>query len=171
MASLHAPEPGPASAVLAVDPGSSKCGVAVVDSAGRVLFRGITPTSRVAALAAELAGRHGLRAVVLGGGTGSGPVRRALEAAVAGMPLEVVDEEHTSEAARALWSRLNPPRGWRRLLPAGLRVPDCPYDDLVAVILAQRWWAAAPGDASPAPGAQPDPRNPDSPPPDLLPRY
>ena len=35
--------------------------------------------------------------------------------------------------------RAHPERGWKRLLPPGLRSPDRPYDDFVAVILAERY--------------------------------
>ena len=34
---------------------------------------------------------------------------------------------------------MNPPRGWRRLLPVSMQMPPEPYDDYVAVILAQRF--------------------------------
>jgi hypothetical protein len=32
-----------------------------------------------------------------------------------------------------------PPQGWQRLLPKGMRVPAKAYDDLVALILVERY--------------------------------
>lgn len=124
--------------VLSVDPGRAKCGLAVVSSRS-VLHREIVPTAGIAARIESLLRLYASDCVVVGGGTGSAPVLAALEAIRGGVPLDVVDESHTSELARARYLRENPPRGLRRLLPAFLRTPETPYDDYVAVILAERW--------------------------------
>jgi hypothetical protein len=63
----------------------------------------------------------------------------AIRAAYVGLPLDIVDEFQTSMLARARFCIENPARGWRKLLPCGLRTPEQPYDDYVAVILAERW--------------------------------
>jgi RNase H-fold protein (predicted Holliday junction resolvase) len=125
--------------ILAIDPGRSKCGVAVVAASGEVLHRGIVAAEALAEEASRLFEAFAPRAVVMGDGTGSAAAAERLTAVV-GVPVERVDERHTSEAARARWLADHPARGLRRLLPAGLRTPDTPYDDYVAVILAERWW-------------------------------
>jgi hypothetical protein len=51
-----------------------------------------------------------------------------------------VDESHTSEQARRRYVNEKPAHGWRRLLPKALRTPETPYDDYVAILLAERWW-------------------------------
>ena len=53
--------------------------------------------------------------------------------------IKVVDERHTTEEARKLYWKKNPPRGWRKLLPTSMQVPPVPVDDLVAEILARRF--------------------------------
>lgn len=53
----------------------------------------------------------------------------------------LVDEHLTSVEARRRYLADHPGRGLSRLLPAGLRTPDRPYDDYVAVILAERFFA------------------------------
>ncbi len=130
--------------VLAIDPGSGKCGVAVVCRDGRTLYRGIVPTENLVAEVNSLTTVHSPTAILIGRGTGSKPLLSGLEAANLLCPIHVVDEAHTSEAARSRFVAENAARGWRRLLPRSLRTPDRPYDDYVALILAERWWRSAP---------------------------
>ncbi|HZO89910.1 MAG TPA: hypothetical protein VFB38_16390 [Chthonomonadaceae bacterium] len=136
---------GEARVILAVDPGSAKCGVAVVRSDGVVLFRAIMTVDSLVEEARALVARFRPLALLVGGGTGSGTLLRALEAARLPVPVRRVDEAHTSEAARARFVAENPARGWQRLLPRSLRTPWCPYDDYVAIILAERYWNAEAG--------------------------
>jgi RNase H-fold protein (predicted Holliday junction resolvase) len=125
---------------LAIDPGSGKCGIAVVCRNGSVLFQGIIPVANLVAEVRALVIAHTPLAILMGRGTGSKPLRQGLEAAGLPCPLHSVDEAHTSEAARRRFVAENAARGWQRLLPRSLRTPDRPYDDYVALILAERWW-------------------------------
>ena len=137
--------------VLAIDPGSAKCGMAVLQRDGVVRFQAVVPTQNVVARAQELAVAYRPQAVVIGNGTGSKPLLLQLQAASLPAPLLPVDESHTSEAARVRYLAANPPRGWQRLLPAALRTPPVAYDDYVALILAERYWqthATSPGSDS-----------------------
>jgi len=125
--------------VLAIDPGSVKCGVAVVRETGEVVMRAIVPTVELSETVRTLVEQHLPDYVICGGGTGSRAVLRSL--AVAGLKsILPVDESYSSELARRRYVAENPARGLARLLPASLRTPDVPYDDYVAVILAERFW-------------------------------
>jgi RNase H-fold protein (predicted Holliday junction resolvase) len=126
--------------VLAIDPGSAKCGLAVVREDGIVLHRAVVPTERLTEEAQALLVRFSPECLLVGAGTGAKPVLRALEELSSGVAVVPVDESHTSEAARARFVAENPARGWQRLLPRSLRTPDRPYDDYVAIILAERYW-------------------------------
>ena len=127
--------------VLAIDPGRAKCGVAVVASGGAVLIREITTPAELCTQVASLIERFGPEALVIGDGTGSAAACCSLDEAKLPIPVERVDERHTSELARARYLAETPARGLCRLVPRSLRAPDAPYDDYVAVILAERWWA------------------------------
>lgn len=127
--------------VVAIDPGRARYGVAVVAAHGATIVRRVGCAPDAADDVLRLVERYQPLAVVLGGGTGGGSLMRALRQRSPGLTIDVVDEAHTSEMARARWLVEHPPRGWRRLVPRGLLTPDTPYDDLVAVILAERWWA------------------------------
>jgi len=128
--------------VLAVDPGRDKCGLAVVERNGRVLYQGIVATAKVAEAAAGLVGDHGVGQVVVGDRTAAKEVCRALGAARPPMTPTLVDEHRSSEEGRRRFFRDNPPRGWRRLLPISLQTPPHPYDDYVAVLIAERYLAS-----------------------------
>jgi hypothetical protein len=116
--------------------------MAVVQRDGVVRFQGVVPTDSVVVRAQELALAHRPDAVVIGNGTGSKPLLLQLQAAGLPAPLLPVDESYTSQAARVRYLASNPARGWQRLVPRSLRTPPVPYDDYVALILAERYWDA-----------------------------
>ncbi|HEX5324794.1 MAG TPA: hypothetical protein VFW40_13485 [Capsulimonadaceae bacterium] len=126
--------------VLAVDPGSAKCGLALVSSPPFTLLqRRIAPTQQLAEEAASLLQSYPAAEIVIGSGTGSPALIDALQKALPDRLIHKVDERDTSRHARERYCRENPARGLRRLLPAGLRSPEEPYDDYVAVLLAERF--------------------------------
>lgn len=128
----------PAEGPLAgLDPGRSKCGLVLSDAERRrILVARVLPPE---AAWQELQGwrqQQGLVAVVLGDGTGSAAWRERLQPL---LPVALVEERGTTLAARERFWQLEPPRGWRRLLPAGLRQPPRDWDDVVAQLLLERW--------------------------------
>lgn len=125
-------------AVLGIDPGRDKLGLAVVE-ASKVLVRRVAPRAEYLHLVQDWVQRFAVEHIVIGDGTGSGQVAKEIRAALPQLPLATVDERFTSEEARRLYWVENPPRGWRRLLPVSMQMPPEPYDDYVAVILAQRF--------------------------------
>lgn len=129
--------------LLAIDPGTAKCGVAVVRSDGHVLYRAIVPTGAIVEQTQSLIAAHQPFLIICGNGTGAKPIIQALQAAQFAVPIQLVDESHTSEAARIRFVRENRPPLLQRLLPRSLRTPWLPYDDYVAIILAERYWQAA----------------------------
>ncbi|UCH35178.1 MAG: pre-16S rRNA-processing nuclease YqgF [Armatimonadota bacterium] len=126
-------------AILAVDPGRDKCGIAVVSFTGDALAREVVSAEQLAARAQELARAYDITVIVVGDRTGADAALHALEAALPQVEATAVDEHRSTEEARRLYFREHPPRGWRRLMPRGLQTPPHPYDDYVAVVLAQRF--------------------------------
>ncbi len=123
--------------VIAIDPGSDKCGLAVV-SARDVLRRCILPPDEVPALVSELITRYSADTLVVGNGTHGRKLADRLRDRVS-VPIVFVDESYTTLRARTRFFEENPPRGLRRLIPRGLLIPDRPIDDLAAVILAEEY--------------------------------
>lgn len=123
-------------ALAALDPGRSKCGLVRTDT-------GRSSIEEALVLAPEAAWERlrtwsedrRITAVLIGDGTGSAPWSRRLASL---LPVVVVEEAGTTLAARARYWELFPARGWRRMLPAGMRQPPRDWDDVVAQLLLER---------------------------------
>jgi RNase H-fold protein (predicted Holliday junction resolvase) len=128
--------------VLAIDPGSSKCGYALVrreqDGELTLLWRGIRSSDGVAEALDEASKVEPFSLVIVGSGTRSRVIVERIREAMAGMGILVVDEKETSLQARERYWEHHRRRGWRRFLPSTLQVPPEPVDDFVALILAER---------------------------------
>ena len=129
--------------IVAVDPGRDKCGVAVMDQDGNIFWHGIASTAEIAKIVAENLTAHNCRTLVLGNQTASRAIRQQLlpllEQNLAD-ELLLVDEHGSTAAARTRYWQMNPPHGWRRLIPVGLRIPPCAVDDIAAIILGERYF-------------------------------
>jgi RNase H-fold protein (predicted Holliday junction resolvase) len=123
--------------LVGLDPGRSKCGLVCTDRERTTIVeaRILAPEPCWETLSAWIAAGD-LAGVILGNGTGSGPWHQRLQGAV---PWVCVPEAGTTLAARSRYWELEPPTGWRRLLPRGLRLPPRDVDDVVAQLLLERW--------------------------------
>ena len=128
--------------VLAIDPGTAKCGIALVKRspgpALSILLRRIAPVDALSEAIHEALAVEAPAVVIVGGGTGSKPVVHLLRESFPGLSMLVVDEKDTSLHARERYWEYHARRGWRRFLPSSLQVPPEPFDDFVAFILAER---------------------------------
>jgi hypothetical protein len=124
-----------------VDPGRAKCGIAVLRADGSLLYKAVVRTAEIADVVERAVREYGVARLLLGDRTAAADVCRALDARVRVDTL-LVDEHRSSEQGRRRYFRENPPRGWRRLLPIGLQTPPRPYDDYVAIVLAERYLAS-----------------------------
>jgi len=128
--------------VLAIDPGTSKCGMALVrrdaDDELELLWRAVTPRDQVLSQIDAAGEVAPIQMIIMGGGTHSRKIVAEVREHVPGAAILVVDEKNTTMNARERYWLHNPRRGWRRLLPATLQVPPEPVDDFVALILAER---------------------------------
>ena len=135
---------------LGIDPGRDKTGAALVNLTGAILAVRVLRTRGFwdelqKFLYTELQVknpwglRQKLRAVVLGDGTASAEHKHWIEKMLPGYPLHMVDEKYSTEEAKALYWKLYPPKGWRRLIPLGLLTPPEPLDGYAAVVQVQRF--------------------------------
>jgi RNase H-fold protein (predicted Holliday junction resolvase) len=124
-------------AILGIDPGTRKCGYAVIETIGGVpLELGIVPTETLGDRVRELVARFAPSRIALGGGTHA----RVVEPMIAGhgIAIEIVDERETTLLARRRYFSMHPPRGWRRFVPRGMLLPPRPIDDFAALLIAER---------------------------------
>ncbi|HMS56048.1 MAG TPA: hypothetical protein PKA27_11675 [Fimbriimonadaceae bacterium] len=128
--------------VLAIDPGSSKCGLALVrretSASLTLVWNRVCPTDAVSEAISGLREEHPISLVIVGSGTASRPLVDTIRKDHPGMGILIVDEKDTTLQARERYWEYHPRRGWRRLLPASVQLPPVPYDDFAALILAER---------------------------------
>jgi RNase H-fold protein (predicted Holliday junction resolvase) len=128
--------------VLAVDPGTSKCGLALVhrDIEGKLdlLWRDVVPTAMLLPKLHEAYAVRPYEFIILGDSTHSTQIMHAIREHLPSMALLEVDERDTSQQARERYWEHHRRRGWRRMLPASMIVPPEPVDDFAALILAER---------------------------------
>ncbi len=128
--------------VLGLDPGTRKCGYAVVTGLDAPpLTLGIVPIEGLTERLREVIAATPVALAAIGRGTNAAVV--AAVAAELGLPVELVDERETSLLARARFFRDHPPRGWRRIVPRGMLLPDRPIDDYAALLIAERFLKAS----------------------------
>ncbi|MCT0219056.1 resolvase [Synechococcus sp. CS-1329] len=136
MTHLSAPDLPRQGALAGLDPGRSKCGLVRTDRERQQLLDSLVIPPEQAWDRLEGWLRQGdVAAVILGNGTGSALWHQRLQPLV---PVLLVEERGSTLAARERFWQLHPARGWRRLLPHGLRQPPRDWDDVVAQLLLER---------------------------------
>ena len=124
--------------VLGLDPGTDKCGLAVVSRQQGPLYQEVVSLGELAEIVRRIAGQFAIGEVAIGDCTGADQTHEQLAQAGIDTPVTTVSEELTSRLARERYWEDNPPRGLARLIPLGLRVPPRPVDDYAALIIAER---------------------------------
>ncbi|MEQ1932929.1 MAG: hypothetical protein ABL962_03485 [Fimbriimonadaceae bacterium] len=128
--------------VLAIDPGSSKCGMALVERDDnlkiKLLWRAVSPRDEVLKHIEEAAKICPYRFIVVGQGTSSRKLVEEVREMYPSAGILLIDESNTSIAARERYWEHHPRQGWRKLLPASMQVPPEPVDDFAALIMAER---------------------------------
>lgn len=128
--------------ILAIDPGSSKCGLAVAErkESGKIslLWRMVSPMEELAQNILNALSTTQINLFVIGSGTGSRKIVELVRENFSEINILLVDEKKTSQQAKERYWEHHKRRGWRMLLPASMQVPPVPIDDFVALILAER---------------------------------
>jgi RNase H-fold protein (predicted Holliday junction resolvase) len=129
-------------AVLGLDPGTRKCGYALLTGLGaKPLMLGIAPVEALAERLRELLAANPVSVAAIGRGTNAAAIAEIVR--TLGLPVELVDERETTLKARARFFDDHPPRGWRRLIPRGMLLPGRPIDDYAALLIAERYLKAS----------------------------
>lgn len=124
--------------VLGIDPGTRKCGLAVVERTdAEPLALRIVPTEHLLELALAIVREFDVRAIALGRGTNAAQALERLRPLA--VPVRLIDERETTLRARGRYFRFHPPTGWRRLVPRGMLLPPRPIDDYAAALIAERF--------------------------------
>lgn len=131
------------SVLIGFDPGRDKCGYALMTPTGQLLEHRILAAATALDELEQVWNSHVVEALVIGNQTTSGQWQQRIRARTGAPPVQPVNEYNSTLEARDRYWQLYPPRGWRRLLPAGVRVPPRPVDDIVAIVLLERFLGQA----------------------------
>ncbi len=126
--------------ILGFDPGRQKCGIAVMGVDRRLLYHEVVTSEETIATIQTLRQSFPISLLVMGDQTASKEWKRRLESELT-EPLRVitVDERHSSLEARDRYWQMYPPTGLTRLIPEGMRTPPRSIDDIVAILLIERY--------------------------------
>lgn len=130
--------------ILGFDPGRDKCGVAVRNAAGQVVEHQVVPAGEAIAFLQRLCQRYPIAQIVLGNQTTAKQWQAEVQRALPDMAIALVDERYSTLEARDRYWQMYPPQGLQKLMPQSLRQIPRPIDDIVAILLIERYLKAQP---------------------------
>ena len=125
--------------ILGFDPGRDKCGVAVMGLDGQVAYHRVVLAEDAIATLVSLCSQFPIELIVMGDQTTSATWKQRISATLSAVKIVQVDERYSSLEARDRFWEMYPPQGFNRLIPQGMRTPPRPVDDIVAIVLIERY--------------------------------
>jgi RNase H-fold protein (predicted Holliday junction resolvase) len=125
--------------ILGFDPGKDKCGVAVMGSDRSLLAHQVVLTAETIDRIRDLCQQYQVMQIVMGDQTTSKQWQQQLTTVFPTLPIDLVDERYSSLEARDRYWQMYPPNFLTGLIPQGMRQPPRPIDDIVAIILIERY--------------------------------
>jgi RNase H-fold protein (predicted Holliday junction resolvase) len=126
--------------ILGFDPGRDKCGIAVMGLDRKLYYHQVVPANEAIATIQTLRQRFPISLMVMGDQT---TAKRWQQQIIQELPeplsVVMVDERYTSLEARDRYWQMYPPQGFSQLIPQGMRQPPRPIDDIVAILLLERY--------------------------------
>jgi hypothetical protein len=124
--------------LIGIDPGRSKCGLAVMYDDGTRKTLAVVPTPEIGERVDEEVRASDVLAICIGHATGSDAVVAMCASRWPTIERRVVDETNTTLEARRLYYIDHPPKGFWRFIPRGLLVPKEPLDAYAAQLIVIR---------------------------------
>jgi RNase H-fold protein (predicted Holliday junction resolvase) len=125
--------------IIGIDPGTAKCGYAVVYADGEREAVEIVPTHALAERIERDVLAGAIETICVGNATTSDSVVRLCRSRWPRIKIAVVDEHNTTFEARREYYKEHPPRGLLRLVPRGLLVPSVDLDGYAALLIIERY--------------------------------
>ena len=126
--------------IIAIDPGTKKCGYAVVDFNLSILQREVISTDETTKAIEGSLNIYKIDKIVLGNGTNYKSIEEKLKNLFPQLKIILIEEEFSTLKARKKYFEAHPPQGISKLIPLSLRVPPGHYDDFAAVFLAEKYF-------------------------------
>ena len=125
--------------ILGFDPGRDKCGIAVLESDRTIHYHQVISSENAIAKMTELIAQFPIELIVMGNLTTSKIWHQQLQSAFDSVTITMIDEKNSTLEARNRYWEMYPPQGLAKLIPQGLRTPPRPIDDIVAILLIERY--------------------------------
>lgn len=126
--------------IIGFDPGRDKCGVAVIDNQQKILDHQVIPSSEAIITLQNFCQKYQPQCLVMGNQTTAKEWQQQIKDNLdSTIPLVMVDERNSTVEARERYWQMYPPKGLQKLIPSGLRFPPRPVDDIVAILLIERY--------------------------------
>jgi len=125
--------------LLGFDPGRLKCGLAIMGVDRAVLYHEVVTTDRAIATIERLRQQFPVSLVVMGNQTTAKEWKQRLSEIPTPPRVMLVDERYSTLEARDRYWQMYPPRGIASLMPRSLRSIPRPIDDIVAILLIERY--------------------------------
>jgi RNase H-fold protein (predicted Holliday junction resolvase) len=118
--------------------------LAIVDANQQPIWHQVVRSAGVLAQLAAIVASEPIALLIMGDQTASKAWKARLTEAFPTLKMVQVDERYSSLEARDRYWQMYPPQGLARLVPQGMRQPPRPIDDIVAILLVERYLAQAP---------------------------
>lgn len=128
--------------LLALDPGSDKCGYALVRYDFSLVEKGVVYLAELHRTLQRICVNPLPEVIVLGSGTSASAVSSLIKDLDLGLPVRTGEERNSTREARERYFQDHPPTGLWCLVPLGLQFPPVPVDDYAALIIAERYIVA-----------------------------
>ncbi|MDH6061832.1 pre-16S rRNA-processing nuclease YqgF [Chrysosporum bergii ANA360D] len=126
--------------ILGFDPGKDKCGIAVMGLDRQLYYHQVVTAQKAIPTIETLRQQFPVSLLVMGNQTTAKQWKKQLaEVLVEQVNIILVDERYSTLEARDRYWQMYPPRGLTKLLPQGMRQPPRPIDDIVALLLIERY--------------------------------
>ncbi len=126
--------------ILGFDPGKDKCGIAVMGKDRNVSYHEVVLSETTISTIQSLCKQFPIELLVMGDQTTSKSWKQKLTQSLSpSIAIIQVDERFSSLEAKERYWQMYPPTGLNRLIPLGMRTPPRPVDDIVAIVLIERY--------------------------------
>lgn len=124
---------------MGIDPGRSKCGIAIMTEKGEVVEKEIAETSNLSRKIEEILSRFSISKCILGNGTYADKVFNILQLLLDEEKIIFIEEADSTYIAEQRYLKENPPLGLNFLNKIIKFKPKKPLDDYTAVVLVEKY--------------------------------
>jgi len=125
--------------ILGFDPGRRKCGLAIMGVDRTLRYHQVVAAETAIATIQTLRAQFPISLLIMGDQTTAKEWKQRLAALPDALRIVMVNERYSTLEARDHYWQMYPPQGIAKLIPQSLRRIPRPIDDIVAILLIERY--------------------------------